>query len=315
MCKNLSFALPDLIRIRKSLQVLADNSVQIEKTSSLKISDYIAFVKLRLSLLVLFSAGLGYLIAGPVFDTRTFICLLAGGLCITAASNGLNQIFEREYDKLMKRTMQRPLPKEKMTVVEAYVLVIVFAVGGTALLWFGTNPLCTVLSVSSLLLYAFAYTPLKRVSSIAVFVGAIPGALPPLLGYVAAKGEIDYLALLLFFTQFMWQFPHFWAIAWRVNEDYQKAGFSLLPFSSGHSKQNAFQILIYTLFLIPVSLLPVFMGYTNIISGLVIGLTGLAFLYPAIRLYRTLGMKDASTLMFASFLYLPVVQIFMWVNI
>ncbi len=294
--------------------MLAENSVQIEKPS-LKISDYIAFTKLRLSLLVLFSAGLGYLIAGGPFETKTFICLLIGGFCITAASNGLNQIFERELDKLMKRTMNRPLPKDKMSVTEAYVLVIVFAVGGTLCLWFGTNPLCTLLSVSSLFLYAFVYTPLKRVSSIAVFVGAIPGALPPLLGYVACTGTIDYMAMLLFATQFMWQFPHFWAIAWRVNDDYAKAGFSLLPFKSGHSKQNAFQILIYGLFLIPVSVIPVFMGYTNIISGIIIAVSGVAFLIPAIQLYRNLSMKSASTLMFSSFLYLPVVQIFMWLNL
>lgn len=294
--------------------MLAENSVQIEKPS-LKISDYIAFTKLRLSLLVLFSAGLGYLIAGGVFDARTFICLLVGGFCITAASNGLNQIFERELDKLMKRTMSRPLPKEKMSIAEAYVLVIVFALTGILFLWFGTNPLCTLLSVSSLFLYAFVYTPLKRVSSIAVFVGAIPGALPPLLGYVAAKGTIDYMAMLLFFTQFMWQFPHFWAIAWRVNEDYAKAGFSLLPFKTGHSKQNAFQILIYSIFLVPVSVLPTIMGYTNLFSGIVIGVASVAFLLPAVWLYRTLNMKAASALMFSSFLYLPVVQIFMWLNI
>lgn len=294
--------------------MLAENSVQIEK-QTLKITDYVAFTKLRLSLLVLFSAGLGYLIAGGTFDLKTFICLLIGGFCITAASNGLNQIFERELDKLMKRTMNRPLPKDKMSIAEAYVLVIVFAVGGTLCLWFGTNPMCTLLSVSSLFLYAFVYTPLKRVSSIAVFVGAIPGALPPLLGYVAMKGTIDYMAMLLFATQFMWQFPHFWAIAWRMNEDYAKAGFSLLPFKSGHSKQNAFQILVYTLFLIPVSILPVIMGYTHIISGVVIGLAGIAFLIPAIQLYRNLSMKSASTLMFSSFLYLPVVQIFMWLNL
>ena len=294
--------------------MLAENSVQVEKPT-LKISDYIAFTKLRLSLLVLFSAGLGYLIAGGIFDGKTFACLLAGGLCITAASNGLNQIFERELDKLMKRTMQRPLPKEKMSVTEAYVLVIVFSLAGTLFLWFGTNPLCTVLSVSSLLMYAFLYTPLKKVSSIAAFVGAIPGALPPLLGYVAAKGTVDYMAMLLFAGQFMWQFPHFWAIAWRLNEDYAKAGFSLLPFKSGHSKQNAFQIFIYNLFLIPVSILPSIMGFTHLISGIVIGLTGVGFLIPAIWLYRSLNMKAASALMFSSFLYLPVVQIFMWLNL
>lgn len=295
--------------------MLAEKTVHIGKTNSLKISDYIAFTKLRLSLLVLVSAGLGYLIAGGDFNIKTFTCLLIGGFSITVASNGLNQIFERKLDKLMQRTMNRPLPTEKMKVKEAYVFVLAFTIIGTSFLWFGTNTLCTLLSLSSLLLYSFAYTPLKKISSIAVFVGAIPGALPPLLGYVAGKGSIDYIAMSLFATQFMWQFPHFWAIAWRINDDYKKAGFSLLPFSSGHSKQNAFQIFIYTLFLIPTSVLPMIFGFMNPISGIVIGITGLAFLIPAIQLYRSLSMKAASALMFSSFLYLPIVQVFMWLNL
>lgn len=294
---------------------MAENSVHIDKPSKVRFSDYVAFTKLRLSLLVLFSAALGYLIAGKEFNTLQFICLMIGGFSITAASNGLNQIFERELDKLMKRTMQRPLPKANMSIKEAYVLVIAFALIGTTALWIGTNPLCTLLSVSSLFLYAFVYTPLKRVNSVAVFVGAIPGALPPLLGYVAASGTITYLAMLLFATQFMWQFPHFWAIAWKAHEDYAKAGFNLLPFPSGHSKENAFHILVYTIVLIPVSLLPVIFGYTHLISGIVIGLSGILFLIPALQLYRTQSMKSATTLMFASFLYLPVVQIFMWLNL
>lgn len=295
--------------------MLAEKAMHIEKSHSLKISDYVAFTKLRLSLLVVFSAALGYLIAGRTIEIKSFLCLLGGGLCITIASNGLNQIFERELDKLMKRTMGRPLPKQKMSVAEAYILVLVFGIIGAAMLWIGTNPLCTILSVSSLVLYAFLYTPLKKVSSIAVFVGAIPGALPPLLGYVAVTGRVDYMAMLLFATQFMWQFPHFWAIAWRAHEDYKKAGFYLLPFRTGHSKQNAFQIFLYTFTLVPVSVLPVAFGLTNYISGIVILLTGIGFLIPAIWLYRTLKMKAATVLMFASFLYLPVVQIFMYLNL
>lgn len=281
----------------------------------MKIADYAAFAKLRLSLLVLFSAVIGYLMGAAVFSWTALICLFFGGMFITAASNGLNQIFERELDKLMKRTMSRPLPMEKMSVKEAYILVSVFAVAGFLLLWFGTNPLCAVLSLSSLVVYSFIYTPLKRKTSLAVFVGAFPGALPPLLGWVAATGSVDFMAMMLFATQFMWQFPHFWAIAWRLDEDYKKAGFNLLPFSSGHSRKNAFQILLYTLMLVPVSMFPVIFGYTHLISGAIIFVSSVLFLIPAIRLYLTCSMKDASMLMFSSFAYLPVVQLAMLFNI
>lgn len=299
--------------------MLAEKTVNIDErtgTSTLKIADYVAFTKLRLSLLVLFSAVIGYLMgaAGRVNWTE-LVCLFFGGLFITGASNGLNQIFERDLDRLMKRTMSRPLPMEKMRLPEAYVLVVLLAVAGSLLLWFGTNPLCALLSLSSLAAYSFVYTPMKRVSSLAVFVGAFPGALPPLLGWVAATGRVDDMALFLFAGQFMWQFPHFWAIAWRLDDDYKKAGFNLLPFSTGRNRSNAFQILLYTMALVPVSMLPVIFGYTHLISGMIVLAASLAFLVPALQLYRTCSMKAATTLMFASFLYLPVVQIALLINI
>lgn len=294
---------------------MAEEVIEISEKKSLRISDYIAFTKLRLSLLVLFSAAIGYFIAAPEFNAWQFTCLMIGGFSITVASNGFNQIFEKNLDKLMKRTMNRPLPKEKMSVVEAYILVAFFGIMGMVFLYIGTNLLCTLLSLSSLILYSFIYTPLKQKTSIAVLVGAFPGALPPLLGYVAAKGEIDYYALLLFFSQFMWQFPHFWAIAWRLDDDYKKAGFIMLPFSTGRTKENAFQILLYTLFLIPVSILPYFFGYNNVYTMIFILVAGIIFLIPAIQLYFKLEMKSATRLMFFSFLYLPIIQILMLINI
>jgi len=291
--------------------VLAEKTVNIEHApeATLKISDYVAFTKIRLSLLVLLSAVIGYLIAAPQVNWSELLMLFFGGLFITAASNGINQIIERDLDKLMKRTMSRPLPTEKMSLPEAYILVSVFAIGGTAMLWWGTNPLCAMLSLSSLILYSFVYTPLKRRTPLAVFVGAFPGALPPLLGWVAATGSIDYMALLLFAIQFMWQFPHFWAIAWRLDDDYRKAGFNLLPFPTGRNSSNAFQILLYTTMLVPVSILPSVFGYAGMLTGILVFAASVLFLVPAIMLYHTRSMKAASLLMFSSFAYLPVVQL------
>src|SRR5690606_31954709 len=184
------------------------------------------------------------------------ICLLIGGFFITGAANGINQIIERDLDKIMSRTQNRPLPSGKLSLKSAYILVGIYFTIGFVSLALGTNWLCTSLSVSSLIVYSFIYTPVKQKSPIAVFIGAFPGALPPLLGWVAATGTITYGAILLFTIQFFWQFPHFWAIAWNAYDDYKKAGFDLLPLNGGKTKANAAQILLYNFLLIPISLLP-----------------------------------------------------------
>lgn len=274
-----------------------------------------AFAKIRLSLLVVFSAMIGYLAAGTEFRWFELVAVCLGGMLITASSNGINQVMEKEQDRQMSRTSQRPLPKENMTVQEGIVLSVVLGLGGLALLWFGTNPFCTMMSLGALVLYSFVYTPLKKVTSLAVFVGAFPGALPPLLGWVAATGEISYEALLIFAIQFMWQFPHFWAIAWRLDDDYKKAGYIMLPFSNGRSKANAFQILLYTLMMVPVSMFPLAFGYINWISSATIILLTILFCIPAVMLYRTLDIKWATQLMFSSFIYLPVVQLLILFNL
>jgi protoheme IX farnesyltransferase len=274
-----------------------------------KCADYLQLLKVRLTSLVVFSAVMGYLlgIQGSI-SFMPLILLMGGGFAIAGASNTLNQIFERDYDKKMKRTANRPLPDERVTVFEAGVLSFIFALTGAVAL-FMLHPLCAGLGVLALVLYAFVYTPLKRYSSLSVFAGAFPGALPVLIGWVGATQSVGLIAFLLFGIQFLWQFPHTWSIAWLLNDDYKKAGFKMLPSRQGIGKGVALQIFIYTLMLIPVSLLPAKFGLTSIYSSIIIILTGVFFLWLAGRLYKTCSKKAAVGVMLGSFLYLPIVQL------
>lgn len=232
-----------------------------------------------------------------------------GGFLLSGASVCINQILEQDFDKLMKRTMQRPLPTGRVTPHEATLFAILCMALSVWILWVFTNPFTVLLSLVSMVLYSFVYTPLKRVGPIAVFVGAIPGALPPLLGWIAATGQITYEALIIFGIQFIWQFPHFWAIAWVADEDYQKAGFKLLPSREGKSLNTAIQIMVYTMFLIPLGLLPAVFGITGIYSAMVATVCGVAFFAQTLALMRTGSRQSALRIMFGSFLYLPIVQI------
>jgi len=202
------------------------NSIQSKSlafTLSDRIRVYAAFGKLRLSSLVVFSAAISYLVAPGSFNLTAFLALIIGGFLVTAASNGYNQLLERDLDKLMDRTRNRPLPQGKMAVVEGVVVASIFAVVGLFLLWYFLNPLSLVLGTLATFLYVVIYTPMKRIHPIAVLIGAFPGAIPPMLGYIAATGEFGLIPGILFAVQFVWQFPHFWAIAWRLHDDYQKA--------------------------------------------------------------------------------------------
>jgi protoheme IX farnesyltransferase len=201
------------------------------------------------------------------------------------------------------------LVREAITLTEAIVLALVAGLSGTLLLWKVFGPLTGILGFLSLFMYVALYTPLKKFSAWAVFVGAFPGAFPPMLGYVAATGHFGLGPGLLFAMQFMWQFPHFWAIAWVLHEDYQKAGYHLLPSRGGQDKFTAFQILLYTLFVIPVGMLPWIFGLAGPVSAVVAVLAGAVMLVPAYRLYGSLDKKDARKLMFASFIHLPVLQL------
>lgn len=272
---------------------------------------YSDLIKFRLSALVTFSAVFGYILGdrGIDFGWSGFIGLVLGGFFISGASGAANEIMERDLDKLMKRTQNRPLPLQLISLHEAYWFTGIIALLGISLLWIFTNPLTTALGVVSMLLYVFAYTPLKRVGPIAVFVGAIPGAMPPLLGWTAATGAITYEALIIFGIQFIWQFPHFWAIAWVSDEDYKRAGFKLLPSGGGQDLNTAIQIMIYTLFLLPLGLLPSYFGLVGLNSGIVATVCGVLFLAQTFSLMRDCSRKSALKIMFGSFIYLPVVQI------
>lgn len=276
-----------------------------------KVADYAQLTKMRLASLVVFSALTGYFFAVDLATANWWhiLWLVVGGFLVTGASNAFNQIMERDLDKLMKRTADRPIPDGRMEVNEA--LVVAFSTGfvGIIILWLGLNPLSGILGSLALFLYVAAYTPLKRVGPIAVFVGAFPGAIPPMLGYVAATGEFGLIPGLLFATQFMWQFPHFWAIAWKADEDYSKAGFRLLPTSSGKSKTSAMYILLYSLFLIPISLFPILFTTPDIVRLVTVGLASAVFAWYAVKLYRQRDDKAALQLMLASFVYLPIVQL------
>ncbi|WP_017729945.1 heme o synthase [Nafulsella turpanensis] len=275
-----------------------------------KVKIYTELVKLRLSFLVAFSSAFGFVLASNGSINWWVLSVLSlGGFLVSGASITLNQIFERELDKKMKRTQNRPLPTGRIRVQEAALFAAFLAVVGLGLLLVFTNILTTVLSLVSMILYSLVYTPMKRVGPLAVLVGAIPGALPPLLGWTAATGVITAEALIIFGIQFIWQFPHFWAIAWVADEDYKRAGFKLLPLGGKKDFNTALQIMTYTLFLIPLGLLPLKLGITGINSAIIATVCGVLFLSQTFKLMRNQDRKSALRIMFGSFLYLPVVQI------
>lgn len=285
------------------------NSVSTLSMTIAKARAFMELLKLRLSLLVAFSCAFGFVLASSEVDWFKLITLFIGGFLLSGASIVVNQIKEREYDKVMSRTMNRPIPTERVSVQEAIIFgSLCFILAITLLLTF-TNALTTVLSIVSMILYGFVYTPLKRVGPIAVFVGAIPGALPPLLGWTAATGVISHEALIIFGIQFIWQFPHFWAIAWVADEDYRKAGFKLLPSGGTKDVNTAIQIMIYTMFLIPFGMLPATFGITGMNSAIVATICGVLFFAQTFSLMKSGDRKSALKIMFGSFLYLPIVQI------
>lgn len=288
------------------------NELHIDRSISVgsKLIAYFKLSKFRLSSLVVFSTVIGYVLANQGAVNYTLVAMLSiGGFLVTVSANTINQMKEVSLDKLMQRTMNRPLPTQQLTIMEAGILAAVSGTVGFLMLGYYFNLLTALLSILSWALYAFVYTPLKQKSSIAVLVGAIPGALPPLLGWVAHTGAIEIEAICLFGIQFFWQFPHFWAIAWVLDDDYSKAGFKLLPGGGKKDINTALQIMIYTLVLIPVSLLPLQLGLTGINSALIALVCGVLFLALTFYLMKTCSKQAALRIMFGSFLYLPIVQI------
>lgn len=300
------------------MSVKSNNITQSGTVSvfSQKVTDYKLLVKLRLSLTVVFSSLMAFLIASPAGALRWFdVALLAlGGFFVTTAANALNQVLEKDYDKLMTRTENRPLAAGRMSVSEAVLLSgFMSLVGITILALF--NPWASFFGMLALVLYAFVYTPFKRIGPVAVVIGAVPGALPVLIGAVAVDARISGLALLLFGIQFFWQFPHFWAIGWLGHEDYSKAGYKLFPSKDGKPDSNAgLQSFIYSLFLIPMCFGLYFMGLGSLAAGFVTLALTLGYAVLSWNFYSQSDRSSALKLMFYSFVYLPLVLITFFVD-
>ncbi|HRO38659.1 MAG TPA: heme o synthase [Flavobacteriales bacterium] len=274
-----------------------------------KLKDLALLFKLRVTFLVVLSAMLGYGVGVPTgaFSVVDLLVLGLGGLLVTGSSTAFNEVIEVEQDSRMARTKERPLVSGTMGMAEAITIAVVAGAAGTFLLWSTFGQLTGILSLLSLFIYVALYTPLKRLSPWATFVGAIPGAFPPLLGYVAAAGSFGLAGGLLFAVQFVWQFPHFWAVTWALHDDYAKAGYHLLPSQGGRDRYSAFLVALYTFCLLVTGLLPWAFGITGHWSALLALVLGLVMLFHALRLMRTLALADARRLLFAGFFYLPMV--------
>lgn len=274
-----------------------------------RLRDYMLLVKFSLTIMVVFSAVVSYLLAPKVvdYDVVMIFILFVAGFLVTGSANTINQIVEKDTDALMKRTANRPIASGRMGITEGWVFAVLTGVTGVFLMWYFFNGLAAGLSLFSLFLYAFIYTPLKKVNSMSVLVGAVPGALPCLIGYAAGNDVIDFGGWAIFGIQFFWQFPHFWAIAWIAHKDYEAAGFRMLPSEKGPTKYSAVQSIIYSLLLIPVGVLPYFAGLTGWLSLMIVLAANFGMVYLSVRLYRDMEVKAARKVMFGSYIYLMVV--------
>lgn len=272
------------------------------------IKPYIALLKSRLSITVAFSGTFGYILAPIKHEPLGIILISLAGFLLTGAANIVNQLKEIPYDKLMKRTANRPLPTETLNSKQASIFGYILVAAALALLFYFSWK-SAALGFLSYLLYGYLYTPLKRVGPISVFVGAFPGAFPPMIGWVAATGHFGWEPGILFAIQFFWQFPHFWAIAWVADEDYQRAGFKMLPNDGKKDIKTAFTIMIYTLFLVPLGFIPYLLHMAGITSAIITVIAGTLFLCQTFYLMMRPTDKAARWMMFGSFLYLIIIQI------
>ncbi|MBS1664216.1 MAG: protoheme IX farnesyltransferase [Bacteroidetes bacterium] len=291
----------------------------VKQSSSLKfagkVQDYKLLIKFNLSFMVVFSALISYLLAPKVkeYDWAAIGLFFLGGLLVTGSANTINQIVEKDTDALMKRTANRPVASGRMSVQEATTFAVLSGIIGVLILWH-FNFLTAALAAFSLFVYAFIYTPMKKISSISVLVGAVPGSLPCLIGWAAGNDDLSAGGWVLFALQFFWQFPHFWAIAWIAHKDYTAAGFKLLPSNEGPTKYSAIQAIIYSLLLLPVGVLPYFTGMSGIVSLVIVTIANLLMIWQCVRLYREMTIKAARRVMFGSYIYLPVVLLALLAN-
>jgi heme o synthase len=274
-----------------------------------KVKDYFQLIKPSLSIMVVFSSVISYLLAPKVvqYDWKMIVLLFAGGLLVTGSANAINQVVEKDTDAMMKRTAKRPVAAGRMSEREGLSFAIVFGAAGLFILGNYFNWLSAGIALISLFLYAFIYTPLKKVSSVSVIVGAVPGALPCLIGWAAGNDALTTGGWVLFLLQFLWQFPHFWAIAWIAYKDYTTAGFKLLPSEMGPTKYTAIQTIIYSLLLIPVGVIPYFIGISGTVSLVIVTLANIFMVWRCISLYRNMDVSSARRVMFSSYIYLPIV--------
>lgn len=280
-----------------------------------KVKDYFQLIKFTLSFMVVFSTVVSYLLApGIEFNLPKVLLLFIAGMLITGSANTINQALEKNTDALMKRTASRPVASGRMSSREAYLFAFLAGVTGIGMMYYIFNIESALTGLASLLLYGFIYTPLKKVNSVAVLIGALPGALPCLIGWVAATGEFSAGGWILFAIQFLWQFPHFWAIAWVAHSDYSKAGFKLLPSEKGPTRFTAMQTVMYSVMMIPVGLLPFYFGMSGMVSMLIILACNLAMVALCIRLYITMSVKSARMVMFGSYFYLMIVFLSLYAN-
>ena len=272
--------------------------------------------KFRLTLSVVFSSFISYMLGAKEFDIKILMLLLFGGFFVVAASNIYNQIIEKDLDALMIRTRNRPLPTNRISVNAALILAILFTIIGLTLLYI-IYPIVALLAAVSIFLYASVYTPLKLITPLSVFVGAIPGALPFMLGWVAATGKVGIEAVILFLMQFFWQFPHFWSIGWMQNKDYENAGFKMLP-TGKKDKSTTSQIIFYSIWAVLMSIIPAF----NLTGDLFLSVYGLIFvliiglvlIYYAVNLFNNSSDINARKLMLASVSYLTLMQIVLLID-
>jgi heme o synthase len=287
--------------------------VTVKQQSSLniagKVKDYMMLIKFSLSFMVVFSAVISYLLAPKVveFDWLHVILLFIGGMLVTGSANAVNQVVEKDTDALMMRTSKRPVAAGRMQPAEGWAFAIIAIAAGVFILGYFFNWLSAGLALFSWFVYAYMYTPLKKVSSVSVLLGAVPGALPCLIGWAAGQDDLSVGGWALFAIQFFWQFPHFWAIAWIAHKDYSNAGFKLMPSVEGPTKYSAVQSIIYSLVLIPVGTLPYLVGMSGIYSFWIVLAANLLMMWQSIRLYREMEKKAARRVMFSSYIYLPVV--------
>jgi len=275
------------------------------------ITNYAQLMKFTLSFTVVFTCVICYMLAPKVmtYDWSMILLLTFAGLCITGSANAINQAVEKDTDALMKRTANRPVASGRMSQQTAYTFATITGILGIAIMWKYFNFSSALLSAFSLFLYAFIYTPLKKINSIAVLVGAFPGALPCLIGYVAGNDGFAYAGLALFLIQFLWQFPHFWAIAWVSHSDYSRVGFKLLPAKEGPTRFTALQSIMYAVLMIPVGFIPYYLNLTGQISMWVLLVANIFMVVQCVRLYQNMGVPAARRVMFSSYIYLPIVYL------